>query len=159
MKSLIPLFALFALTLSACPTGEEGEDPGEHACEHITEAGTAVTAAADRDSSGDAEITMQDEPWDVALTSGEEGWLSIVVDEDHGAILFADTADVVTGLFHNDETEDELPTAAPNAYCSDDIPEHWDLDLHEGTWHLQLGPAAVDGLWLMLIEGEHEHEE
>ena len=158
MKNLIPL-TLFALLLTACPTTPDEHDPGVHACEQIPEAGTAITAAADRASDGDAALTMQDTPWDVELTSGEEGWLSITVDSDHGALMFVDTADVVAGLFHEDEDSDELPEAAPNGNCSDDIPEHWHLDLHAGTWHLQLGPAAIDGLWLLLMEGEHEHEE
>jgi hypothetical protein len=158
MKNLIPLIALTFL-LTACPTAEEGEDPGVHACEQIPEAGTAITAAADRDSDDTAALSLQDTPWDVALTSGEEGWLSITVDADQGALMFVDTADVVTGLFHDDEDVDELSEAAPNGNCESDIPEHWHLDLHEGTWHLQLGPAAVDGVWLLLMEGAHEHEE
>jgi hypothetical protein len=158
MKSLIPLFA-FSLLLTACPTTPDEHDPGVHACEQIPEAGAAITAADDRDTDDTAALSFQDTPWDVTLTSGEEGWLSITVDEDHSGLMFVDTADVVSGLFHNDEDVDELPESAPNGNCEGDIPEHWHLDLHEGIWHLKVGPAAVDGVWLLLMEGEHEHDE
>ena len=162
-RSRVSLYlSLLTLPLVGCvPTEGDEEDPGEHACEHVTEAGAAVTAAATREESGDAAIDISEEPYTIALVSGEEGWISIDVSgAEEPSLLFIDTADVVTGLFHNDEEDDELSAGSPNEFCVDDIPEHFDLDLHEGTWHLRLGPAAVDSVWLSLLSAEdHAHDE
>ena len=68
-------------------------------------------------------------------------------------------AEVVTALWHAD-AEETLPTPAPNDDCPNDIPEHFDLDLHVGTWNIGVGPAGVAEVWLMLSPaGDHAHEE
>ncbi|MBK7757569.1 MAG: hypothetical protein IPI35_14425 [Deltaproteobacteria bacterium] len=73
--------------------------------------------------------------------------------------MFADTADVVTGLW-DDSDADILPEGGPNELCPEDIPEHFDLDLSAGTYLLELGPAAVPEVWLMLTPSEgHGHDE
>jgi hypothetical protein len=151
---------LTAIVLLAACKGDDvhGEDPEAHACEHAAEAGATVAAAATREDDAGASISPGDEPYTVTLTGGA-GWLSIPTDVDTAALLFLGTADVVTGLYLDDGTEDLLPTGAPNETCPDDIPEHFDLDLEPGTWHLELGPSAVSEVWLMLVEGAHEHEE
>lgn len=159
VRACFPAFASIALLLAGCPA-EETEDPGEHACEHTGVAGTAATAAADRAGDADAAIEIQEEPWTVALTPGEEGWLSIAVDADTAALMFVGAADVVTGLYLDDGDADELPDGTPDGFCEEDIPEHFHLELAPGTWHLKLGPAAIDSLWLMLMSAEgHEHTE
>ena len=149
------------LALSACPTTEE-EDPAEHACEHFAEVGLELDAAADRADDSSAVLAIGHTPNTVALTSGEAGWVSIeVTEEEQALLLYIDTANVVNGLFHNDEVADELPAAGgANTNCPDDLPEHFDLDLHEGVWHVQLGPAAVDSVWISLLEAAgHGHED
>ena len=164
-----PVFALPALLLATALVGcpmEVEEDPAEHACE-VLEPGTTAdtaTAAAARDDSP-PELAMGETALDVTLTEDGGGWLHIDVSEDTMALLFVDTADVVTGLYHNDEQDNELPTGSPNSLCSDVSPEHYDLDLHEGEWALELGPSALDTVRLLLISAdghgheEHEHEE
>ncbi len=144
------------MTLVACKK-EEGEDPLLHACENIAEPGKAVDAAADR---ADAPaVSVSEEPFTVTLVDGSVGFVAVEVTEDTPAILFAGTADVVTALWH-DDAEETLPTPAPNDDCPDDIPEHFDLDLHVGTWNIGVGPAGVAEVWLMLSPaGDHAHEE
>lgn len=155
-------FALLALaTLLACGdddlASEAKEDPAEHACEQTDEAGDRVSAGADRDDSA-PRIELGDEPVTVELAGDEPRYLRVEVDEDTPVLLFASAENVVTGLFHGDE-EEEIDAAGPNELCEQDIPEHFDLDLHEpGTYYLQLGPSALDKVWILLVGAEgHAH--
>ena len=152
------MLAALALSLFACSTAEEVEDPSAHACEHVAEAGTAVTAGADPASAG--AIAIGEEPFTVTLVDGAAGYVSIAITEDTPALLFMGTADVAASLWHG-ETEEGLPEPSPNDLCEDDIPEHYDLDFHEaGTYYLELGPAAVTEVWLNLASAEgHGHDE
>lgn len=148
--AIIPL----ALTLVACNEKTE-EDLALHACEHVTETGEAVDAAAD---AADAPyITMSDEPYTITLVDGS-GFVSIDVPEDSLALMFTDTADLISGLSHDGEDE-VLAAGTANDDCPDDLPEHWDLDLHAGEWTVEFGPSAVDSAWLMVIAGEHSDED
>jgi hypothetical protein len=146
------------LLLNACTSEKEGEDPEVHACEHVSEGGTAITAGADTASAPG--IAVGDEPYTVTLVDSAPGYLSIEISEDTPALLFMGTADVAATLWHGEE-EEGLPDPAPNDLCPDDIPEHFDLDFHEaGTFYLELGPAAVSDVWLYLSSAEgHAHEE
>ncbi len=141
--------------LLACAAEEESIE--EHACEHATEAGGALTAGATREDA--PELPLDGEPYTVTLVDGASGFLAVPVTGDTAALLFAGTADVVTGFYEGD-TAVTLPEAAPIEDCADDIPAHYDLDFHEaGTWYLEVGPAAVSEVWLLLGEGAHGHEE
>jgi hypothetical protein len=150
-----------ALLICCNPADEEEEEgPGQHACEHIDEAGEALTAGATIDAA--VPIELSDEPYDVTLVEDGAGtyvgFVELDVDEAMGALLFVDTADLVTGLYLA-EAEEPLPESSPNDSCADDIPEHWHLDLTSGDWQIELGPSAIDSLWLMLMSAEgHEHE-
>lgn len=150
------LFLILPLSALAC-TGEEGEDPALHACEHVAEAGTALTA--DGDPTLAPTLALADEPYTVALLDGEVSHVLLEPTEAVTALLFANPADVVSGLTDPSGAE-VLPVPSPNPDCPEDIPEHFDLELEPGTWTLALGPAAVQSVWLMLIEaGEHAHDE
>ena len=150
------MLTLLVSTLFGCASEEAVEDPEAHACEHVTEAGTAVTAAADTASAPG--ISVGEEPYTVALVDGAAGYVSIEISEDTPALLFLGTAGVASNLWHGDE-EEGLPEGAPSEACADDIPEHFDLDFHEaGTYYLELGPAAVTDVWLLLTSAEgHAH--
>lgn len=150
------LLALF-LSLVACAPAPAEEDPEAHACEHAADAGTTVVAGADAASAG--AIAIGEEPYTVTLVDGAAGFVAVEVTGDTPALLFLGTADVAASLWHGDE-EVGLPSPAPNDLCPDDIPEHYDLDLHEaGTWTIELGPAAVADVWLLLSSAEgHGHE-
>lgn len=144
------------LALACAKVEEEPEDLAAHACEHAAEAGLAVTAGATREDA--APIAPAEEPYAVALADGA-GWLSIAVDSPMDALLFLGTADVVNGLYLDDGAEDALAVGAPNELCPDEIPEHFDLELDPGTWHLELGPSAVSEVWLLLVDGAHAHDD
>ena len=133
------------------------EDPGEHACENVN-TGEAITAAAKPATAPELHVG---EGFTVTLTPSQVGYVQITADEAAELLLFASVADVVTGLWLGD-TQLTLPTGSPNEYCATDIPEHFDLDLEAGTYVLQLGPSAVDSVWLMVSSSDghgHEHEE
>lgn len=151
------MLTVLTLALLGCSSGEEAEDPEVHACEHVGEAGTAVTAGADTASA--PAIAVGQEPYTVTLVDGAAGYVSVEVTEDTPALLFVGTADVAANLWHGDE-EEGLPEPSPNELCAEDIPEHFDLDFHEaGTYYLTFGPAAVSEVWLMLSSAEgHAHE-
>jgi len=160
MLSRFPtLAACFALAV-ACDKGGDtghahGEDPAEHACEQVDNPGTTVNAGADIALL--VEIQISEDPYTVTLASGASSFVHVDVGEDTDALLFLDTADVVGALYH-EGAQESLPAAAPNELCGDDLPEHYELDLRAGEWALELGPAAVDTVWLMLIAAEgHEH--
>lgn len=148
---------ILLMTLLACGKDAEIEDPALHACEHIAEAGASVDAGATLDDA--PEIELSEEPYTVNLDGGA-GFVTLHVHEDTFGLIFVDTADVVSGLYHDGEAE-ALAEPGPNADCEEDIPEHWDLDLHAGEWTLEFGPSAVDSIWLMAISGEghddHDH--
>jgi len=134
-------------------------DPAAHACEHVDEAGTAITAGATMDATA-PEIDLSGEGiYTITLVDSAAGYVRLESDEDHEIIFFLDTADVVQTAYL-DGTEVTLPATSPNSECSDDLPDHFHLDAEPGTWHIELGPAAVTSVWLMLVEGgEHEHHE
>lgn len=153
------------LALTACKDAGTGdthaeEDPGEHACESVSDAGTAVTAAADLASA--PEIEPSETPYTVTLADNGDGtyggFVAVHVDEDGDALLFAATADVVTGLYE-DGTASSLPEGGANSFCEADIPEHWDLELTAGEWQLEFGPSATDTVWIMLLAEAHDHDE
>lgn len=153
MTRVALLCSLFVLT--ACPSTTEEEDPGEHACEEAG-SGESVTAGAVADDTA-PEIHLG-EGHVVTLLDGAPSFVRIVSDAHVEALLFVDTADVVTGLWH-EGAEEDLPAASPNAFCEDDIPEHFDLHLDEGTLHLELGDVAVGQVWLMVSSADgHGHE-
>jgi hypothetical protein len=148
--------ALTLTALTACGK-ETTEDPAEHACENVGVTDATLTAAADGAS---APALDEDVATVVTLTDGAAGYVSITVEADEALLLFADTADVVTGLWDPSDA-DILPEGGPNELCAEDLPEHFDLDLTAGTYLLELGPAAVSEVWLMLTPAEghgHDHE-
>lgn len=153
-------FLLFAM-LTACGDDESepnaGEDPAEHACEHVTEEATELTAGEARDETA-PRVELGEEPYSIALDDSEPRYVRFEIDEHAEAILFASAEDVVTGLYHEDD-EESLESAGANEHCEDEIPEHFDLDLHEaGTYYLRLGPSALADVWVMLTEaGGHAH--
>lgn len=157
---------LLAIACSGKDTGDtamdEHEDPGDHACEQVGTAGDAVSATTDIASAPHLEAS--ETPYTVTLPddgSGVyQGFVALQIDEDAEVLLFADTADVVTALYQ-DEAPATLPEASPAEECGSDLPEHWELDLAAGVWQLELGPSAVDTVWLMVLgaEGHGGHED
>lgn len=137
----------------------EPESIAEHACEHVEVEGTAVEAALIPDEAGSASITISAEPYTVGLPTGANGFVRIEVEEDAEAVLFVGEAGVVQSLTFCGYGV-ELAEPAPNGMCSDTIPEHYHLHLWPGIWHLELGPASGDTLWLLLMPhaAAHEHE-
>lgn len=144
--------ALFVQLLALAACGDDGhghedelEDPSEHACEHASESGRAVTASEFVETA--VMLALGDEPATVALVPGTAGYVALEAPAE--ALLFAGHADVVTGLSLNGE-EIDLPSPTPNEFCPNDIPEHYDLDLEEpGAYVLKLGPAGVGSVWLV----------
>lgn len=149
---------IVTLLLLACTTTKE-EDPLEHACELVAQGpGTAVTAGATPEEAPN--LSVGEETYTVSLVTGAVSYVGVTVAEDTAAILFVNTADVAANLWNGTE-EVGLPEAAPNDFCPEDLPEHFDMDLHTaGTWYIELGPAAVADLWLMVAPaGDHVDEE
>lgn len=148
---------LIFLSLFACEAEVAAEDPIEHACEQAATAGDALDSSATMDDST-ALLPIDSEPYTVALIDGTPSYVAVEVSEDTATLLFVGTADVVTGLYNGAE-EVELPASEGVDVCPDDIPEHFDLDFHTaGTWYIQLGPAAITEVWLLLSTAEG-HEE
>jgi hypothetical protein len=146
--------------LLACGKADtaEAEDPEAHACETVG-AGGALTAGAAPDDTAPA-LPIGEAGYVVTLVDGAPGYLKVdVAEPETAALLFLDTADVVTGLWF-EATEETLPAGAPNDQCATEIPEHFDLDFHEaGTWYIQVGPAAVTEAWMLLHDAAgHVHE-
>lgn len=159
---LLPVLGLVACGDAAEETGGDtaaGYDPAAHACEHVSEAGTAVQAADTLEDDASAVIEVGEEPWSISVSAGGATYVQFEVDEPLEALLFLDTEDVLQTVYHG---SDEHAPATPSAVedCPDDLPEHYHLDLHEaGTWHLEFGPSAAEAIWVMLLtaEGHEEH--
>jgi hypothetical protein len=151
---------LLAAVLGGCGSDDEpdaiAEDPAEHACEHVTVVGTTVEAAPERSAA--PTIAISESPYTVELVTSGPGYLRIQGPLE--ALLFVGTADVLNALYHADAIETELPEASPNEFCASEIPEHFDLDLHEtDSFYLELGPAAVPRVWLLLSSAVgHAHQ-
>ncbi len=149
---------LFASLFAYTGAAPEAEDPAAHACENVdTQEGTLVTGASTAEA---PELPMDGAPYTATPIDGAPGHLAISVTEDTAALLFLVLADVAGSLWNGDE-EVGLPEPAPNELCADDIPEHFDLDVHTaGTWTLSRGPAAVADVWISLAPAEgHGHTE
>jgi hypothetical protein len=148
---------LLFLSLFACTSSKDVEDPSAHACEHIAE--SEATLPGGNTTENAVVIPVDGEPYTVTLQDAIPSYLSVHIEAATEAVLFAGTADVVSALYNGDEAV-PLPAPAPNAECPEDIPEHFDLDFDTvGTWYLQLGPAAVTEVWLSLAPAEgHAHE-
>jgi hypothetical protein len=133
------------------------EDPAEHACEHTPEPGTTLDAAADPVDA--PELTLGEEPVTVTLPeegAGFHGYLRLRGPAD--ALLFAGVEALVSSLTSADSGSDLLPEPAPNEFCPDTIPEHFDLELEDREYLLELGPASVDSVWLMFLDAAgHAH--
>jgi hypothetical protein len=163
MERKLAVLGLIALALGATGCGsddEEGtppeEDPGEHACEHVSETGTAVTAAADRATA--PEIALSEEPYTVTLVAGQPSFVKIPGGED--ALLFTKATGVVIGLYFEQETNSQLSAPEPNEFCPTEIPEHFDLELEApaGAWYVELAPSASPDVWIALISAAgHAH--
>lgn len=135
------------------------EDPGEHACEQRALAGTTLSLVASRDDDASTLLMESEEPWTLNLVPGASGFARIEVEQAESMLLFMGIGDVLNGLWLG-EAEQALPEPSPEEACPSDIPEHFHLDLATpGTWHIELGPAAVDSAWLMLLDASgHTHE-
>jgi hypothetical protein len=157
----VPLWMLLAMSCAACsdsddPAGER-EDPEEEACDRATDPseGTPIIAAQARDSAPALELS--EEPYLVELEQGTRGYVRLTGPVD--ALLFVAQADAVTSLTLEGTMTDVLPEGAPVEQCSDDIPEHFDLELEEtGDYSLEL-TTADPPLWLVYTTAEgHAHE-
>ncbi len=161
---LMPSFLLFACSGdTTTDSGHGEEDPAEHACELFEEGSTTTVVAGDIAEGGEIVDPSEDALSITLIDDGTGVYGGYVILDVHeaelDALLFAGTADVVSGLWL-DGADVGLPTPAPNEFCGDDIVEHWELELTEGEYALELGPAAVDSLWLMFMEAEgHAHDE
>ena len=163
-RTWIALTGLLLLPYAGCGDDSEPDeheehehDPAEHACEHASEEGTEVAGGAERDESA-PRLELGEEPYTIALDETEPRWVRLEVEDHTTAILLTNAEDVVTGLYHEDE-EESLDSAGANTYCEEEIPEHFDLDLHEaGTYYLRLGPSALADAWIVIMEAEgHAH--
>jgi hypothetical protein len=145
---------LLAIPLLGCNVMEPELLP-EHACERVEVAGTSITAADSIEDDASAAIHPSLEPWTVDLPSGAPGFVRMEIEEDASAVLFLGTAGVVQSLSYCD-CPVPLHEPAPNGYCTEEIPEHYHLDLWPGVWHLEL--LGTGSTWLMLAPLEHAHE-
>lgn len=155
------MLTLFGLALAACGSDDddhhhdahESEDPAEHACEHLDEAPLELVATPD-DAPPELELERLSR---VALPAGEPGFVVLVGPLD--ALLFADTANVVSGLSRVGSSAELLPEGEPNEHCPQALPEHFDLQLGAGSFRLRLGPSVLDSVQLLLTSSDgHGHD-
>jgi len=160
MKKHLRNCALLTVLCTGCSDPAEPEkheeDPGEHACEHATDMsdGTSMTAGVDQASA--PVLALSEEPYLVDFTTGTTGYLALTGPVD--ALLFVAQADAVTVLTFGTAGADELPEGAPNEFCPDLIPEHFDLELAEtGDYYVEL-TTAIPPLWLVYMSAKgHAH--
>ena len=157
MRAIILTICCSALAV-ACSSDDSSadtsEDPAEHACEHVATTGTSLSASATRDDA--PTLMLSEEPYTVTLTPSTRVFVKL--EAPATALLFAGTANVVTGLFLDPADSDLLPESAPNEFCAEAISEHWDLQLGSGAYTLSLGPAAVAEVWLAYVSAAgHGH--
>jgi hypothetical protein len=133
-------------------------DPEAVICDHWDEARTAVDAGATTD---DAPVLVPgDEPYQISLPAAGSGYRGFVtIQGPADVLLFMGQAAVASGLTSAGEDADQLPAPVPNEHCANDIPEHFDLELSEGDFHLELGPSTVSSLVAALVHADgHAHE-
>ena len=134
---LMPSFLLLACSGdTTADSGHGDEDPAEHACE-LFEEGSTTTVAASATAEGDEGIEPSEDALSVTLVDDGSGvfggYLLLDVHEaELDALLFAGTADVVSGLWLDGEDQG-LPTAAPNEFCGEDIVEHCNWSSPKGS--------------------------
>jgi len=152
---------LTALLGCCAACGDDGNaeppDPAEAACVEVDEAGHPITASSTRDDAA-PEIEIGAEPYAVRVSPDDPTFVRVEVAEDTAALLLVDTTDAVAALYHGPD-EEPLESAGADEFCPEEIPEHFDLDLHQpGTYFIELGPSAVPEVWLLLSGAEgHAH--
>lgn len=163
MKNTCWLFLTSLLALAGCSDDREitdlpVEDPAEHACEQVSDDGQAVEATADQ---ADAPVlSVSAAPYAVTLPesgAARAGFVKLRGPAD--LLLFTDTEAVVTSFLAPGSDTNELPEPAPNEFCADALPEHFDLDLEEsGDYVVALGPTSAESVWLMVLDAaDHGH--
>lgn len=149
--------ALFTTACGGEDRSENGhEDPARHACEQVAETGTTVHAGTTRAAA--ETVTIAEAPWAVQVSPGVESFLRL--DGGIDALVFTRETGVVTGLYFDQETTNQLPAPEPNELCPAELPEHFDLELAApGAWYLKIGPVVTDSVWLAITPAAgHGHE-
>ncbi|MCP4873282.1 MAG: hypothetical protein GY898_31715 [Proteobacteria bacterium] len=159
--SLLSLLSIAVVVVSSPGCGpEEEESFDEHLCGHVGELSTETAATAvDPASTTEAIEPILHTIWGVDLLAGLS-YVQVDVADDVTARLAVDVPGVVVGLL-NDAGEDQLPAAASNELCPDDI-EEFTVELTAGTWHIEFQAAEAGEQWLLLFpeedDGHDEHD-
>ena len=150
-----PLLLLLPLGLGCEPVGDTGAAPPPHsrACAYHGVGGMLLDAADTLEFDSLATIEVSDEPWTIGLDPGSTHYLRFELAQAAQLWLYADQAGVINELYRYDGTLG-LDAGEPVTQCPDDLPEHFELVLTAGTYHLELAPTEGDSLWLMLMENE-----
>lgn len=144
MKRLLAL-----LLLCGCPADDR--DPATGACDLLDEDATRVEAGPfANDTAPEVELGA---PFEVALPGGSASYVRWVVQSEFSALVFVDAEGAIGGL-HRDGAEQDLPPTFPNASCEGDLPEHVDVDVGPGTWHIEFTASAPDPVRLVITDGE-----
>ena len=150
-----PLLLLLPLGLGCEPAADTGSapPPHEHACAYVGVGGLLMDAQDTLEFDSLATIHVSDEPWTIGLDPGITHYLRFELTQAGQLWLYADQAGVISELYRFDGTLG-LGAGEPVPQCPDDLPEHFELVLTAGTYHLELAPTEGDSLWMMLMEQE-----
>ncbi|MCS6798808.1 MAG: hypothetical protein NZ898_09795 [Myxococcota bacterium] len=151
---LVPAVALFGC---GGHDDHDHEDPAAHACEHRADPGMSVTAAMTRGPDAPL-VEIGEATYTVMLDGSGPRYVRLETSAPRDVLLFVSVADVVRRLYRGDEAR-SLISGGPNQHCASQIAEHFDVELDAaGTWYLELGPAAVPSVWLMVTDAAgHAH--
>ncbi len=114
-----------------CEEGSIGDFDPQDACDIAK--GTDVEKSSVTTTFGDvfsedyhAEL---DHKVEVTLPENEASYIHFPVFYCGEFVIFLDTEDVLDGILHRDETEMAPAGGTANENCSEDLPEHWHMDL------------------------------
>ncbi len=165
----VPALLAALAALAGCPTTSEtpvddDDTVDEHqaqltACDLAAEAGTPLTAVNSLNPDPGATMVFDEGPYTVDLVDGDHSFINWEAGaDDNEVIVFLSAPGVVENFWETDHIHTG-GNAEPNPDCPDLIPEQHYLELHAGTWYMEVGVLQIDSLWVHLGTGTEDGTE
>jgi len=158
---IAPIF-LFGCPSEPAPVDDDDtvdeEQAQQTACDLAAETGTPITAVTGLEPTPSAAMVIDEGPYLVDLIDGDHSFVHFEAGaDDNEVVLFMSAADALENVWETDHIHTQ-GNPVPNPDCPDLIPEQHTLELHAGTWYLEIGVLSVDEVWLHLGTGTTEDE-
>jgi len=151
-------WCMIAVAVSVFGCGVKLDEADVEACEHIVEAGKALTATATM--SGAPALTDDHERNDLALvdvSGGKGGFAAFTVLENGDYLFYLDT-DVPMEILNSAGVPVAFEKTEKSISACKEVKAKYTVGLMLGTYSLRLGPTSETQVSLIVEHGEHSEE-